>query len=274
MSEKETRAPPCLDAERCPRAAACLENSKLCHELGRVGSYQPCGIQRGTLMRGVAVTALLGLLFNVYALFALSTHAKIIRAAAWGIGNTRKGFADDATLYYGLNAMVAYNNGENVYHKRWSRIDCHDYSVRARSANMTKTKTRSDIQRCKNCKSELRGWSTTVTVSAIASLVTLRYALKRSVAEMDRNCYKAMGIIVGCIAFATALGPMLAFRKTCLRARTSEFKMQDGPGYICMVIACVMKSASIVAHLALRAPGDPASESVTRRLAWISMDST
>jgi len=272
MSEKETRAPPCLDAERCPRAAACLENSKLCHELGRVGSYQPCGIPRGTLMRGVAVTALLGLLFNVYALFALSTHAKIIRATAWGIGATRKGFSNDGTVYLGLNAVVGYNNGDEIYHKRWSRVDCNKYTVAARSANVTKT--RSDIKRCKDCKSELGGWSTTVFVSAIASLVTLRYALKRSTAENDRNCYKAMGIIVGCIAFATALGPMLAFWKTCLRARTSEFKMRDGPGYICMVIACVMKSASIVAHLALRAPGDPASESVTRRLAWISMDST
>ena len=30
--------------------------------------------------------------------------------------------------------------------------------------------------------------------------------------------------------------------------------------------------AACLAHLALRAPGNPAEESVARRLAWISMD--
>ena len=33
MSEKEQKPPPCLDPEKCPRVAACLESSKLCHEL-------------------------------------------------------------------------------------------------------------------------------------------------------------------------------------------------------------------------------------------------
>ena len=46
MSEREQKPPPCLDSEKCPRVAACLESSKLCHELGRVGSYRPCGIGR------------------------------------------------------------------------------------------------------------------------------------------------------------------------------------------------------------------------------------
>ena len=38
------------------------------------------------------------------------------------------------------------------------------------------------------------------------------------------------------------------------------------------VAACLLKATSVVAHLALRAPGNPAEESVARRLAWISMD--
>ena len=33
-----------------------------------------------------------------------------------------------------------------------------------------------------------------------------------------------------------------------------------------------LKATTVVAHLALRAPGNPAEESVARRLAWISMD--
>ena len=73
MSEKEQKPPPCLDPEKCPRVAACLESSKLCHELGRVGSYRPCGIERRPLMTAVAVAAVLALLLNVYALFVKAT---------------------------------------------------------------------------------------------------------------------------------------------------------------------------------------------------------
>ena len=42
--------------------------------------------------------------------------------------------------------------------------------------------------------------------------------------------------------------------------------------YICMGFAVFLKATTVVAHLALRAPGNPAEESVARRLAWISMD--
>ena len=134
--------------------------------------------------------------------------------------------------------------------------------------------------------------ATTVIVSAGMTLGTLRYAHRRASPETDRNFFKAMGIIVGLIAFSTALGPMLAFRKHCTRSHTSALNMQDGwgpgqksnaidatsdripprPGYICMAFAVLLKATSVVAHLALRAPGNPAEESVARRLAWISMD--
>ena len=68
------------------------------------------------------------------------------------------------------------------------------------------------------------------------------------------------------------LGPMLAFQKHCTRSNTDMLKMRAGPSYICMGFAVLLKATTVVAHLALRAPGNPAEESVARRLAWISMD--
>ena len=162
MSEREQKPPPCLDSEKCPRVAACLESSKLCHELGRVGSYRPCGIGRRPLMIAVAVAGVLALLLNVYALFSLSADAKVVRPTAWAVGDV--------------------------------------------------------------------------------------------------------------VAFSTALGPMLAFQKHCTRSNTDMLKMRAGPSYICMGFAVFLKATTVVAHLALRAPGNPAEESVARRLAWISMD--
>ena len=75
-----------------------------------------------------------------------------------------------------------------------------------------------------------------------------------------------------CFTFSTALGPMLAFQKHCTRSNTDMLKMRAGPSYICMGFAVFLKATTVVAHLALRAPGNPAEESVARRLAWISMD--
>ena len=92
------------------------------------------------------------------------------------------------------------------------------------------TKSHGDIDRCKSCKSDIGQIVTTVIVSAITTLGTLRYAHRRASPETDRNFFKAMGIIVGLIAFSTALGPMLAFRKHCTRSHTSALNMQDGWG--------------------------------------------
>ena len=78
--------------------------------------------------------------------------------------------------------------------------------------------------------------------------------------------------IVGLVAFSTALGPMLAFQNSYTRSNTDMLKMRAGPSYICMGFAVFLKATTVVAHLALRAPGNPAEESVARRLAWISMD--
>ena len=89
---------------------------------------------------------------------------------------------------------------------------------------------------------------------------------------MDLGNFAARGIAVGLVAFSTALGPMLAFQKHCTRSNTDMLKMRAGPSYICMGFAVFLKATTVVAHLALRAPGNPAEESVARRLAWISMD--
>ena len=59
MSEREQKPPPCLDSEKCPRVAACLESSKLCHELGRVGSYRPLGF--AVFLKATTVVAHLAL---------------------------------------------------------------------------------------------------------------------------------------------------------------------------------------------------------------------
>jgi len=223
--------------------------SKLCHELGRVGSYRPCGIERRPLMIAVAVAGVLALLLNVYALFSLSTDAKVIKPTAWAVGNTRAGFPT-GTAYFGLTTAVGFHGGDKIFEDHWAHVDCHAYSLTPNRANQTKP--HGDVDRCKRCKSDVGQMATTVIVSAIATLGTLRYAHRRANPETDRNFFKAMGIVVGLIAFSTALGPMLAFQKHCTRSNTDMLKMRAGPSYICMGFAVFLKSTTVVAHLALR----------------------
>ena len=170
----------------------------------------------------------------------------------------------------GLTTAVGFDGGHKVFEDHWARVDCHKYAIAPNQPN--RTKPHGDVDRCKRCKSDVGQMATTVIVSAGMTLGTLRYAHRRANPETDRNFFKAMGIVVGLVALSTALGPMLAFQKHCTRSNTDMLKMRAGPSYICMGFAVFLKATTVVAHLALRAPGNPAEESVARRLAWISMD--
>jgi hypothetical protein len=106
----------------------------------------------------------------------------------------------------------------------------------------------------------------------VKTLFTVVVSYHKRAAAVACTVVTASHYLVNMVAFSTALGPMLAFQKHCTRSNTDMLKMRAGPSYICMGFAVFLKATTVVAHLALRAPGNPAEESVARRLAWISMD--
>ena len=96
--------------------------------------------------------------------------------------------------------------------------------------------------------------ATTVIVSAVTTLGTIRFSLRRATVEGDARFWKFLGIAVGCISFGTAIGPLLAFRQHCTRSATDGIHMRNGPGFICLSIAVCLKGLSVLMHLWLRVP--------------------
>ena len=78
--------------------------------------------------------------------------------------------------------------------------------------------------------------------------------------ESDARFWKFLGLALGCLSFATAIQPLLAFRRHCTRSATDGIHMRNGPGFICLSIAVCLKGLSVLMHLWLRAP-DVAEES-------------
>lgn len=91
-------------------------------------------------------------------------------------------------------------------------------------------------------------------MSALTTRGTIRFALKRATPENDARFWKGLGVLLGCVAFATALGPLIAFRNLCTHSATSGIDMRNGPGFICLAIAVCIKGLSIFMHLFLCVP--------------------
>ena len=91
--------------------------------------------------------------------------------------------------------------------------------------------------------------ATTVIVSAVTTVGTIRFELRRATPESDARFWKFLGIAVGCISFGTAIGPLLAFRQYCTHSATEGIHMRNGPGFICLSIAVCLKGLSVLMHL-------------------------
>ena len=245
---KATKPPACLDADRCPMIAACLDANPCCVAFGSIGSDKPLGIPRKRLMTGVLFAAGLALCLNVFACLAMSTAGGVIRASAWAVGRARRG---PGTAYFGLTSAVAYHDDKIIYEESWAHVECSEYALPP--DDDAREKPRDDVRKCRNCRRRVEGMKSTVIVSMITTLGTARFAMKRMSPENDRSLFKALGMILGIVAFSTALSPLIAFRADCTTSSTDTLKhMRNGPGFICMAIAVCLKGSSVFAHLALR----------------------
>ena len=160
--------------------------------------------------------------------------------------------------YMGLSAVVAYHGGTAKEKRKWSNIHCDDFTLTPDDDTLERRGR--DVRRCRRCKRRVRGMATTVIVSAVTTLGTMRFSLRRATVEGDARFWKFLGIAVGCISFGTAIGPLLAFRQHCTRSATEGIHMRNGPGFICLSVAVCLKGLSVLMHLWLRVP-DVAEES-------------
>ena len=186
----------------------------------------------------------------------------MIKNTAWAVGRIRgpvHGHVGTGRhAYFGLSAVVAFRHTgpgatSSAEEVKWSHIDCEEFTV-PRDDDADLERRSRDVSRCKRCKRRVRGMATTVIVSAVTTLGTIRFSLRRATVEGDARFWKFLGIAVGCISFGTAIGPLLAFRQHCTRSATEGIHMRNGPGFICLSVAVCLKGLSVLMHLWLRVP--------------------
>ena len=177
----------------------------------------------------------------------------MIKDTAWAVGRIRgKMEYSGGHAYMGLSAVVAYHGGTAKEKRKWSNIHCDDFTLTPDDDTLERRGR--DVRHCRRCKRRVRGMATTVIVSAVTTLGTIRFSLRRATVEGDARFWKFLGIAVGCISFGTAIGPLLAFRQHCTRSATEGIHMRNGPGFICLSVAVCLKGLSVLMHLWLRVP--------------------
>ena len=220
----------------------------MCIVLRRRNQGRLLGVALGFAGLGVVALAL-----NITAACALSGVDSVIKDTAWAVGRIRgKMEYSGGHAYMGLSAVVAYHGGTAKEKRKWSNIHCDDFTLTPDDDTLERRGR--DVRRCRRCKRRVRGMATTVIVSAVTTLGTIRFSLRRATVESDARFWKFLGIAVGCISFGTAIGPLLAFRQHCTRSTTEGIHMRNGPGFICLSVAVCLKGLSVLMHLWLRVP--------------------
>ena len=249
------------DPRRCPRLSYACETNGACRAFGRIG-VDPSVTTRKRVALGFAGLGVVALALNIYAACALSSVDSVIKNTAWAVGRIRgpvHGHVGTGRhAYFGLSAVVAFHHTgpgttSSAEEVKWSHIDCEEFTV-PRDDDADLERRSSDVRRCRRCKRRVRGMATTVIVSAVTTLGTIRFSLRRATVEGDARFWKFLGVAVGCISFGTAIGPLLAFRQHCTRSATEGIHMRNGPGFICLSVAVCLKGLSVLMHLWLRVP--------------------
>jgi len=201
----------------------------------------------------MAAAAVIALGLNLYAASALSSVDSVVRDTAWAVGRIRGQMElSGGHAYMGLSSIIAIKHGNVKDKRRWSNIDCDDFTIEPQDDEIVRRVR--DVHRCQRCKKRVNGMATTVIISAVTTLGTIRFALMRATPESDARFWKGLGVVLGCLAFATAVEPLIAFRRHCTKSTTDGIKMRNGPGFIALSIAVCIKGLSVLMHLSLRVP--------------------
>merc|ERR1712218_90405 len=116
------------------------------------------------------------------------------------------------------------------------------------------------VDACTECVNSAVGTSATVITSVITYWPQLLTDLQRSTRFGDVNCQSAMGATTAILpGTLTSLAALSAFAAICKSAMPVEFHGTSihwnlGPGFICLLIATLLKVVDFFYHMALPTP--------------------
>jgi hypothetical protein len=170
-------------------------------------------------------------ILSIVALTAVSTSADTVKNTNWTYGES------DTTKYWiGLEKFVVETNGEEMS-KNWNHVNCGRDSY------------------CDSCYDACNTAYSFVIINLITCLPTLMTDLQRSTAQGDLNCQKFMGMLTGLVGFISNLSSLSAYANSCYNnlpssdASGEDIVFRLGPGFICILIATLLKPIDFFIHL-------------------------
>lgn len=137
---------------------------------------------------------------------------------------------------------------------------------------------------CEGCRDSASSSVTFVIMGLITQIPQMTTDLQRATRFGDVNCQATMGCVTSFWGTYSGLRSLLSFSESCWKKFPSEFvgangnilrfEWSMGPGYLCLMIATVMKLWDAVAHLSLPTPRvrqDPPPKDVENLLDYMMM---
>ena len=228
-----TPKPPCFKIKCCDDNC---EKSSFCTQFGKFG-MPSLNKYRAQIMMSAIFVSFICMVLSIVALFSLSSKNQDIRNTSWTYGIVEGG----GKIYVGLNQIVVDFADGHTSSAVWGSGTCDNLEVTA-------------SQYCSDCQSACDASVGVVIVSLITTIPTLTTDIQRSTVRGDMNCQKFMGIFTGILGCVSTMAALSAYAEGCNKHLPGYIDGHSaayhyGPGFICLVIATLLKAYDVMVHI-------------------------
>lgn len=237
--------PPCLYSRTLYN---CIDQNVCCNSFGRIG-FSWAEKYRSQLFFAAFWVSVSSLALMAVGWASLSYDRSTVIDTAWTIAEVKNATTDGKlTIYAGLR-LVAYDcDGTNCPSEdsvRWSSADECGFDF------------------CDDCADVASATITTAFFGLISLLPQISTDLQRSKASGDLNCQKIFGIVTDFIGLISSLAALSEYADGCYNnfpdsIDGSSVDVWLGPGFICVLVANVLKLFDIFVHFVVPVPKDGA----------------
>ncbi|CAE8707729.1 unnamed protein product [Polarella glacialis] len=267
------------------RMSGCLESNSCCRRVGATGTQ--CGrANRRNLMIYSFWVSFLSWLLTFYAAGGLLMTPSVLKATAWSKGKILASTGIEGQTWVGLHGRVdevscgqsaVCNDVMGNYGSLMTPIGGGRYQravafsdersclnkVISPSSGHSIGLLNAPGEMCAGCKKSATGTVTFVVMGLITQIPQMTTDLQRATRFGDVNCQATMGFVTSLWGMFSGLSSLISFSNSCWRhfpTKVSglhgevDFLWSAGPGFLCMLIATVLKLWDAFAHWSLPTP--------------------
>lgn len=259
---EDSRCPPPV-CFKSPLFRSVMETSSFCMSCGSFGLRgTSASTPRRWIMNATTVLSLIGCVFQLVTVIALSTSASVIKALpfSYGVGTCAvDGMCkeDLLELHSGVQgAVLTVHSSQSGAIERsfyWGDANC----LRLPDAGAQQPPHVQEL--CDDCKAVSLATLALCIVSFVVSLPQICVDLARASILDDLNFHKCSGMLFGILGFASTLGTLSAYAYGCYKNLPYSlhglvFEWRPGPPLILLFLATLLKIPDLVVHFLVPTP--------------------